>query len=264
MPIDYEAARELLERAFVASEEDLLRQTVPQIPEELSGPFAAIFSSTTQAYRECLAGCTIARIQDKGIQIRLPYTKQGPRAYNGRTLDEKVVNPFLQARRIPCSRGPFLSVFRRSIQFDEATARGVRDVVGFRAFLELVTYLEQTADDQALARFLRRLARISLEQYGTLISGLLATPSGGRFPVLLVTAAFSTIKDFFGLDWDVRAQGINVADAAAGVGGDITIMQGGRTLLAAEITERPLDRSRVVSTFNTKIARLIRKSLREE
>jgi hypothetical protein len=101
---------------------------------------------------------------------------------------------------------------------------------------------------------LRAFLRISLEQYGTLISGLLATPSGGRFPVLLVSAAFSTIKHYFGLDWDVSAQGINVADAAAGVGGDVTITQAGRTLLAAEITEHPLDRNRVVSTFNTKIA----------
>ena len=272
MAIDYEAARELLERTFVESEDDLLRQTIPQIPEELHRPFEAIFLSGTQAYREVLIGCAIARIQDKGINIRLPYVKQGPNAYNGRTLDEKVVNPFLQRRRIPCSLGPFLSTFRRGIQFDEGTVRGLRDIEGYRAFLALVSYLERTKKDQALAQFLRylllmfakfreaaiipltRLPRISLEQYGTLLSGLLATPSGGRFPVLLVTAAFSTIKDFFGLDWNVTAQGINVADAAAGVGGDVTITQGGRILLAAEITERTLDRNRVVSTFNTKIA----------
>jgi hypothetical protein len=122
-----------------------------------------------------------------------------------------------------------LSTFRRGIQFDEGTTRGVRDIKGYRAFLELVGYLERTEDDQALLHFLRylllmfvrlreaavvpltRLQRISLEQYGVLISGLLATPSGGRFPVLLVTAAFSTIKHFFGLDWEVTAQGINVA-----------------------------------------------------
>src|SRR5487761_1006783 len=39
MAIDYEAARELLERTFVESEDDLLRQTIPQIPEELHRPF---------------------------------------------------------------------------------------------------------------------------------------------------------------------------------------------------------------------------------
>jgi hypothetical protein len=124
MPVDYEAARDLLERAFVGSEEDLLRQTTPEIPEQLHQPFEAIFLSPTQAYREALVGCAIARVQDRGINVRLPYIKQGSGAYNVRTLDERVVNPFLQAHRIPCSRGPFLNVFRRGID-------------GFRAFLEL-------------------------------------------------------------------------------------------------------------------------------
>ena len=80
------------------------------------------------------------------------------------------------------------------------------------------------------------------------------TPSGGRFPLLLVVAAFTTVKEVFGLKWNVASQGINVADAAAGAGGDVTITEDRRTLLAAEITERPVDRNRVVSTFNTKIA----------
>jgi hypothetical protein len=229
LPIDYETALQLLNQTFVESEDDLLRLPTPEIPEDLRDPFDLIFSSATQAYREGLVGCAIARIQDRSINIRLPYIKQGRNAYNGRTLDEKVVNPFFQSRRVPCSRAPFLSTFRRGIQFDEGTTRGVRDIKGYRAFLELVGYLERTEDDQALLHFLRylllmfvrlreaavvpltRLQRISLEQYGVLISGLLATPSGGRFPVLLVTAAFSTIKHFFGLDWEVTAQGINVA-----------------------------------------------------
>jgi hypothetical protein len=86
------------------------------------------------------------------------------------------------------------------------------------------------------------------------LAGLLASPSGGRFPVLLVVATFQTIKDFFNLDWAISYQGINVADAAAGAGGDISISSVGRVLMAAEVTERPLDRSRVVATFNTKIA----------
>ena len=73
-------------------------------------------------------------------------------------------------------------------------------------------------------------------------------------PVILVVAAFRTIKDYFGLDWVIDYQGINVADAASGVGGDITITREGRIIFAAEVTERPLERSRIVATFNTKIA----------
>jgi hypothetical protein len=272
MAIDYEAAQELLEQNFAEVEHHLLQQTEPPIAGDLLQPFQRLFSSGTQAYREGLVGCAIVRIQDKSINIRLPYIKQGPTAYNGRTLDERVVNPFLQGHRIPCSRAPFLSTFRRGIQFDEGTLRGVRDTEGYLAFLALVTYLEQTNDSAALSDFLRyllfkfaklreaavvplsRLQRISLDQFDTLITSLLNTPSGGRVPVILVVAAFRTIKEFFSLDWEIDYQGINVADSQTGVGGDVTIRRHGQVMFAAEVTERPLERARVVATFNTKIA----------
>lgn len=78
--------------------------------------------------------------------------------------------------------------------------------------------------------------------------------SGGRIPVLLVVAALTAIRDYFGLDWGIECQGINVADAAAGAGGDITVRRGGQVVFSAEVTERVIDRNRVVSTFNAKIA----------
>ena len=71
---------------------------------------------------------------------------------------------------------------------------------------------------------------------------------------MLIEAAFSAIRDAFGLAWDIDVQGINAADRAAGVGGDITIRMGDAILLAAEVTERPVERDRVVATFQTKIA----------
>jgi hypothetical protein len=231
-----------------------------------------LFRSNTQAYREVLVGCAIARIQDRSINVRLPYVKQAQDAYNGRTLDERVVNPFFRDNRIPSSYGPYLGVFRRSVAFTEGTREGLRDKTAYDALLALIEYLQSTQDDGQLRGFLRhllfrfaqlreaasipltRLQRISLEQYDTLVTGLLTAPSGGRFPVLLVLAAFRAIRDFFGVDWTVEFQGINVADAAAGAGGDITVRSGERVLLAAEITERPVDRNRVVATFNTKIA----------
>lgn len=272
MPLDYGAARGLLDHVFSQAEQDLLHQRTPGIPQTLHEHFDAIFRSKTQAYREVLVGCVIARIQDACINIRLPYVKQAANAYNGRTLDEKVVNPFFRDHRIPSSHGPYLGVFRRSVTFTEATREGLKDRPGYDALLALIAHLESTQDEEELGDFLRyllfkfaqlreaaavpltRLQRISLEQYARLIAGLLATPSGGRFPALLTVAAFRTIRDFFGADWVVDFQEINVADAAAGAGGDITVTSGGRVLLAAEITERPLERSRVVATFNTKIA----------
>ena len=72
--------------------------------------------------------------------------------------------------------------------------------------------------------------------------------------MFLIVAAFKAIKDVFQLDWEIEYQGINVADQASGAGGDVTIKKGGEIVLAAEITERSVDKSRVISTFDTKIA----------
>ncbi len=272
MPIDYDAARKLLEDIFAQAESGLLQCSPIPVDESISVACDELFNSNTQAYREVLLGCAIARIQDSKINIRQPYVDQGPNAFSGRSLDERVVNPFLHEKRIPSSRGPYLSVFRRSVQFDSTTRAGLRDKTAYDAFLALITTIESTSLQADLMQFLRyllyrfaklreealiplsKLQRMSLSQYNTLISGLLATASGGRFPVLLVLATFNSIKEFFNLDWQVACQGINVADIASGAGADITITSGGQTLMAAEVTERPIDKSRVVATFNTKIA----------
>ena len=70
----------------------------------------------------------------------------------------------------------------------------------------------------------------------------------------LVEAMFTAIRNSFELDWDIIVQGINVADEASGAGGDIEIKKSGGVILAVEITERVIDKHRVQTTFQTKIA----------
>lgn len=246
--------------------------TKPPVKTVLQEHLDAVFSSSTQAYREVLLGCAVARILDKSIDIHLPYVAHGPTAFNARDLDEKVINPFLQAKRVPCTKGPYLSTFRRQVRFHPATRDGLRDKTGFDSLLILIDHLAATSDDSDLAAFLlhvlfrfaqlreasivplTRLQRLSLEQYGMLFSSLLQTPSGGLYPVLLVVCMFKTIAHSFGLGWNVQWQGINVADAPSGAGGDITVRDGDRLVVAVEVTERQVDEARVVATFNTKIA----------
>lgn len=69
-----------------------------------------------------------------------------------------------------------------------------------------------------------------------------------------MVAAFTAIKESLHLDWGIAWQGINVADTPSGAGGDITVKRGDQTLMSAEVTERPVNQSRVTTTFNTKIA----------
>ena len=210
MPLDFDSAAATVAELFAETQPFILQGTAPPVTAELEQPFQILFATNVQAYRETLLGCALARLQDRAINIRLPYMNQGPDAFNGRTLDERVVNPFLQQHRIPSSRGPYLSAFRRSVRFDASTRQGLRDKTGYDAFLELITALEGTDDDAELRGFityllykfaklreaadvpLSRLQRISLEQYESLITSLLNTPSGGRLPVILVVAAFRT------------------------------------------------------------------------
>jgi SacI restriction endonuclease len=277
-PINYETAGALLDEIFAEAE-----AAFPKMPslstiirtiilEENAGsamvtPPGAVaiatdrlMSSRTQAYREVLIGCALARLLDPEINIRRPYANQGDAAYNGRTLDEQVINPFLHDHEIPSSRGPFLSVFRLSVSFNAETRDGVRDKAGFDALLICIEHLR--AADAATARgyllfllvafvtlrnaaniTLLHVQRLSLDQYESLISELLQVSSGGRMPVLLAVAMFQTIVECFALNWSVEWQGINVADRASDVGGDITVKQNDEILLSVEVTERPIDRA---------------------
>lgn len=270
---DYEKARRCLVDLFTEAEKNFLDKAPPVIETSLREAADALFSSETQSFREGLLGCGLARLIDRSVNIRHPYKDQGEDSFNGRTLDEKVVNPFLHDRLVPCSNGPYLAVFRRGFMFIENPPHKVRDKSGYAAFLKFITRFERTTDESQLRELLRyllfrfvglrnasdvslaKISRISLDQYSELIRKLIETPSGGLIPVLLTTAMFSTIKDCFSLDWEIESQGINVADKASRAGGDITIKSKKQIVLAIEVTERPIDKSRVVSTFNTKISR---------
>ena len=269
-PIDYDAARALLADTFAVAEADFACGSVAKSNGDVGGAVARLMASPTQAYREVLVGCCIARILDASIDVRLPYVNQADTAYNGRTLDEAVVNPFLQSHEIPCSRGPFLSVFRRNVSFTPDIRGGLRDKAGYDAMLIVIGLLAQPSGDnagmclRALLDGLLRLRdaanvalvhvqRLSQDQFRWLLTELLRVPSGGRLPVIFSVAMFQTIQRAFGLEWQIEWQAINVADRASDVGGDITIRSGQTIVLSVEVTERTIERARVEATFNTKL-----------
>ena len=271
MPVDYQQVANTLNAAFDKAETAIVSGVGPSTIPVIDAAMGLVFTSRTQAYREALIGCILARVSDKSIDIRKPYVAMGHDAFNGRTLDENTVNPTLKRRNIPSSQGPFLSVFRRSVEFAPATREGLRDREGYDAFLSILSYVSEAQSDEVLIQVLdlvtykclelreastvplMHIQRMSLRQIGSLVSLLLDTPSGGRFPMLIIIAAFLTLKQRFNLDWDIGWQGINVADSASGVGGDVVVSSGGNALIVAEITERVVNRNRVVTTFNNKI-----------
>jgi len=269
--LDYTEAKQILEAQFVLAEGDYRARQPANLPEEEAVSISTLFQSRTQAFREALVGCCIARIMDPEIDIRYPYMGQADNAYNGRTLDERVVNPFLRSRATPCSRGPFLSVFRRNVGFVEETAAGLRDKTAFSAMLEAVDALRTGGSEAAtgvirylLYKFIElreqsniellHVRRLSMEQQIHILNDLLSIPSGGLLPVLLSAAMFRSISDVYSLSWRVEWQGINVADAATGAAGDILVTVDEEVLFSVEVTERPVDGDRVRSTFVAKMS----------
>ena len=240
--VDYYAARSRLDSVICRGRGRFCIGQISTVPVDIARATEQLMRSATQAYREVLVGCCLARILESQIDIHLPYASQGENAYNGRYADETVVNPFLQSHEVPASRGPFLSVFRRSVKFAPEIRAGVRDKDGFDALLGF-SMLEprgyrSTARLSALsagspsspARGLRHRARACAEpEPGTvrdILRAIAAVPSGGRFPVLLTVAMFQTIRKAFNSEWEIDWQGINVADRASEAAGDITIRSG--------------------------------------
>ncbi len=268
--IDYDTARALLETEFVRADERFQVKEAPAIGFNAEQSITTVFESKTATYRQVLLGCAVVKILNPEINMRLPYVDQGDNAYSGRNLYESAVDPFLTEHRIPAIRNPFLSSVRRGVQFVPET-RGQKDAVAYAAFLDVITYLEE-ADEEDARECLRYLLyaflilreaseiplsdvnRLSVQQYDSLVRELLAVPSGGLMPVLIAVAIFQTISDCYELNWQIDWQGINVADAARGVGGDITVTRNNDALFTVEVTEREIDRNRVTAAFNGKIA----------
>ena len=185
--IDYEKASQLLGGLFAEAEHAFRDRTPPAVASDLANAGEKLFASATQSYREVLLGCCLARLLDASINIRHPYVNQGDDAFNGRTLDERVVNPFLQERMIPCSKGPYLASFRRDVKFVPETGSGLRDKSGYAALLAFIEALSRSdaAESRGIALFilyglcqlrdasripLSHISRLSLDQYERLLA----------------------------------------------------------------------------------------------
>ncbi len=267
--LDYSEAARVLESAFQGVDGQSVDVPFIDAPALLAS-LELVFASKTGSYREALLGVVLATIVAPDADVTKPYVSQGADAFNGRTLDERVVNPFLGSVRIPRTSGPYLNVFRRQVQFTAATTDKVRDKKGFAAMLAIVDAV-QGADsifrmqllNECLRRFavlrdaatvaVERVERLSFDQWRALVEQLLATQSGGLLPVVLVQAGLESLGLLTGGTWRVMTQGINEADAARGAGGDITTRAGQQVLDVLEITERPIGAERVSSTFQNKM-----------
>ena len=269
--INYEEAKRTLKQLFDEAETSILTgQRFPE-PPACHEAIDALFTTKTQSYREALLGALLARFLNSATDLRLPYVEQGERAFSGRSLDEKVVNPMLRELAIPCTKGPYLAVFRRSVKFDKSIAAGLKDRSSYEAFLQVIDAMQAAPHSELRAcllymcyKFLleregsnlriQRVKRLTLPQSVRLVSELVERQSGGRFPVILVVAGLQTLRDRLGLNWEIEWQPINAPDSASGALGDITVLHERKVLMAAEVTLRRVTRKRVAEVFEQKIS----------
>src|SRR5208337_4408341 len=94
-PVDIDVAKAMLAETFELAESDQRDGVTASVPSEIVKATERLFFSKTQAYRDALPSCVIARIIDPQIDIRLPATEYGENAFSGRSVSEKVVTPFL-------------------------------------------------------------------------------------------------------------------------------------------------------------------------
>ncbi|GIK51662.1 MAG: hypothetical protein BroJett014_06350 [Planctomycetota bacterium] len=270
--IDVDLASNLLAELFPLAEDDIAKKKVPDLPQEILSATEQLFVSKTQAYREALVGCALARILDSKVDVHFPSTEFGENAFSGRSLSEGAVTPFLRDREVPVSANPYLSSLRGGAKFiADSPPRIQRDKDAWIALVRLVDFVADSEPSLAreylrflLSQFVRlreashialkKIAKPNLEQLSQLIKGLLTVKSGGRIAAILATAMFQTLSDCHNLGWNVEFQGINVADKASGAVGDITIKKGSEIILGVEVTERAVSQSRVTATFKDKVS----------
>lgn len=105
---DYDGAREALGALFADAEKAFREGKPPKIADAVATAINALFASNTQSLREVALGCGLVRLFDKKADLNRPYVNQGEGSYNGRTLDEDVVNPFLHDRQVPATKGNYI------------------------------------------------------------------------------------------------------------------------------------------------------------
>ena len=69
--IDYEEAKRILSEEFRNDQADYLAGKPAAVPENIKNSTIKLFESRTQAFREVLVGCLLARIINPQINIRL-------------------------------------------------------------------------------------------------------------------------------------------------------------------------------------------------
>jgi DNA adenine methylase len=239
--------------------EDLYKQVVESITSSFIKDAAVL--NMVEAICRCnankapirfLMSCLLAKICNPNVDIRKPYTEiEGEDAYSGRFYDETYIEPFIHKYALPCNPTtayltPAFRNIDRLLTPDLVLVGRPREVYTNTLLLLDKVHSTQFSPDTLLKEILRLLLAIkaedkqrmeqllaelkpadtlslSVEEIVTLLRQHLACKHSSRLPVLIVAAAYQTVKDCIG-EVNKPLEAHNAADKQTGAIGDIEIV----------------------------------------
>ena len=231
-----------------------------QAPDPTPDPEVdALANSKISSIRYALVTQMLGKIADPArnlLALQLGEAVAG--AWDARSFASAVVVPWERDNQqvLGNSPDPYVSNPLRRPRLDDGAS--VRDKAAWDEFVAFLTPLDAAPPEVFLHSFrrvlralVRRLTlqsfaypipkRVSQARLESLVAAFLGEPSGGLRPLAVSAALFRTLGEAFRLFSEVRSQGINEADSASGMPGDVMCFDhDGNIYLAVEVKDTNL------------------------
>ncbi len=224
----------------------------------------ALANSNVVSIRYALVTQMLGKIADPARSLTaLQLEAGGEGAWNARSFSTSVVVPWVDDNHqvLGTSADPYVSKPLRRVRL-EHEMDDVRAKDEWGRLVALFDRLEnapledlRNAFRLILRSLVRRLAaqeisyavprRASMAQMETMLVKFLNEPSGGLRPLAVSAALFTTLGRAFSLFSEVKSQGINEADVATGMSGDVMCYDDNGIRLVIEVKDCDLTLSHV-------------------
>ena len=207
---------------------------------------------TNKAPIRFLMACLLGKLEDPNVDIRKPYTEISAKGtYSGRRYDEQFIEPFVLKHKLPTnSTTAFLTpafrnidrklstdlvlvgrprqVYTNVLEILDLVQRG--DLQAKNVLKEIIRFLViiKSENETRMKQLIRELRHstdilpLSSEQIVTLLQQHLSSKNASRLPVLMIAAAYLSVKDRIG-ETALPLQLHNAADSQTGSIGDVEI-----------------------------------------
>ena len=200
-----------------------------------------------------LMSCLLAKIHNKNVDIRKPYTEiKTEDTFSGRFYDEKFIEPFVYKYKLPCNPTtayltPAFRNLDRILTTDLILVGRPREIYEAALYILDVVYSKKEKPEIVLQEIIRLLLIIksedelrmqqliadlkqpldtlplSTEEIVRLLSQHLNCKYTSRLPVLIIASAYQTVKDQVG-EYNKPLSAHTAADKQTGNIGDIEII----------------------------------------